>query len=97
MKSCADDKARERMISAQRDHVLELCESDHVRFTNASRVGLRTNRLEEDRALPAQNRPKFVRTSLRPWLAASETSAETSCNLLYNQRGTAVTEPVTPR
>jgi hypothetical protein len=66
MKSCADDKARERMISAQRDHVLELCESDHVRFTNASRVGLRTNRLEEDRALPAQSRPKFVRTSLRP-------------------------------
>lgn len=61
MKSYADEKARERMISVPRNHVLELCEFDHVRFAYRSRVGGRTNRLEGDCAFlsqkPSENCP----------------------------------------
>ncbi len=53
-------KKRERMISEQRNHVPELCDLDHGRFANRSRVGGRTNRLEGDCALPFKN-PSEIR------------------------------------
>jgi hypothetical protein len=55
------------MIGVQRNHVLELCEFDHVWFANRSRVGRRTNRLEGKEAAPShlKKRPKFVRARIR--------------------------------
>ena len=46
------------MISVQRNHVLETCEFDHVRFANRSQVGRRTNRLKETAPSHLKSRPR---------------------------------------
>src|SRR5215510_766157 len=69
MKKLCRRSASERMVSVQRNYVLELCEFDHVQFANRSRVGGRTNRLEGACALPSQ-KPSEIRpnaNAAREW------------------------------
>src|SRR5262249_61183674 len=60
MKSYADEARASGWSACKRNYVLELCEFDHVRFANRSRVGGQTNRLEGACALPSQ-KPSEIR------------------------------------